>query len=148
MKVWLKFIDRKNEKSRSSWKQFLITANKPVHVGRNGSKTFMKSKIPIRNGLNIKTNDSIEEGLNEFKLKKFLNRSLWLHGFLSSSLYPLFQKKAINIPSYISNTKKRRQNINQKNWNSSNVIFVHFASVFKNWFRIKTHNFHFFITCF
>jgi hypothetical protein len=38
-------------------------------VGIKGKITLKKRRKPIRKGLKIKTNDSIEEGLNEFKLK-------------------------------------------------------------------------------
>jgi len=145
-------------------KPSLITANKPAHVGRNGSKTLIKSKIPIKNGLNIKTNDSIEDGLNEFKLKKcqFYPKNqqskvvcvflmvIWFEFRMGQYRNNNHQGTGtpLYLPRYISNAEKWRQNINQKNCNSSNVIFVHFSSVFENRFRIKTHNFHLFIACF
>ena len=43
-------------------------ARRPQQVGMNGSITLKNNRMPITNGLKINTNDSIEDGLNEFKL--------------------------------------------------------------------------------
>ena len=49
--------------------RLLIIASRPQQVGMNGSITLKNNRMPITNGLKINTNDSIEDGLNEFKLK-------------------------------------------------------------------------------
>ena len=49
--------------------RLLIIASRPQQVGMNGSITLKNRRMPITNGLKINTNDSIEDGLNEFKLK-------------------------------------------------------------------------------
>ena len=43
-------------------------ASKAQHVGMKGSITLKNNRMPMINGLKINTNDSIEVGLNEFKL--------------------------------------------------------------------------------
>ena len=53
--------------------QLLIIASRPQQIGMNGSITLKNNRMPITNGLKIKTNDSIEDGLNEFKLNIILS---------------------------------------------------------------------------
>ena len=44
-------------------------ASRAQQVGMNGSITLKNNRMPMINGLKINTNDSIEVGLKEFKLK-------------------------------------------------------------------------------
>ena len=51
----------------------------------NGSITLKNNRMPITNGLKINTNDSIEDGLNEFKLKRVL--AIFENSFFGKLIY-------------------------------------------------------------
>ena len=48
-------------------------ASRAQQVGMNGSITLKNNRMPMINGLKINTNDSIEVGLNEFKLNVLIS---------------------------------------------------------------------------
>ena len=73
-------------------------ASRAQQVGMNGSITLKNNRMPMINGLKINTNDSIEVGLNEFKLNVLIK------------LYRIF---CLNFkPGNVADAKKSNEYVN------------------------------------